>query len=694
MSDCNSPFNILPMFKWSCLSLLLSLFAIMPVNAEKAATSDTTISYSPDYFAQFQVVTLVDMIRVIPGGISIFNSLDDAQQSRGLGATGAQILIDGKRMSGKANDMSTRLSRIQAEQVARIDLIRGSAEGLDIRSQGVLINVILKSDANDDVIYFSELGLNYNDQQQVRPELLVTASGRREQFEFDIGINHDLFLRATDFTEDLMDASRNIQEIRTINREYLSTTNSITTNLQYTFDDGDVIRFNGLYRAASSDEVNVEDQFALNSDIPLTEELQDISREDDIWEIGADYETDLGDIGSFKTIVVSTKRTNNDQIIQSAINNGEANRLFSFQENSDEIEQIIRSNLTTQIFNEQTLELGVEAAFNELNALQSFNLGTFESSEIKEDRYELFATHSLNITDLLHFQTAIIRESSTIKQDAIGIQNARTFNFWKPRIELRYDINPKNQLRLVADRSVSQLNLRNFIATRNTDDDTINFGNPDLAPEKVWQYLIAYEHRLADDAGTIEIEVFKDEISDFITATRNADGSAGTGNIGDAKRLGLNFEVSGNLDFMGVSGVQLSFTYQLRDTEMIDPFLNIERRLNGVPTETFLLDFRHDLKNLGLVYGFDLNRRTYRFNQNRTRSEVRTNVVDADVAYVEYSISSSMRLRFEVLRPFKDRERYDRTFFDGDIADGIIDRIEYRQRAVKPTYVLTLQFTF
>jgi outer membrane cobalamin receptor len=192
------------MFKWSCLSLLLSLYAIMPVNAEKAATSDTTISYSPDYFAQFQVVTLVDMIRVIPGGISIFNSLDDAQQSRGLGATGAQILIDGKRMSGKANDMSTRLSRIQAEQVARIDLIRGSAEGLDIRSQGVLINVILKSDASDDVIYFSELGLNYNDQQQVRPELLVTASGRREQFEFDIGINHDLFLRATDFTEDLI----------------------------------------------------------------------------------------------------------------------------------------------------------------------------------------------------------------------------------------------------------------------------------------------------------------------------------------------------------------------------------------------------------------------------------------------------------------------------------------------------------
>ncbi|MBT1452431.1 TonB-dependent receptor [Glaciecola sp. XM2] len=694
MNHRRSPFNKFRILTCCFLTLWILLLTIIPVRAEQDTTSDTTISYSQDYFAQFQVVTLVDMIRVVPGGTAIFNSLDDGQQSRGLGATGAQILIDGKRMSGKANDMSTRLSRIQAEQVQRIDLIRGNAEGLDVRSQGVLINVILKSDASDDVIYFSELGLIFNNQQHARPQGLLNASARGEQFEFDVGLNHDLFLRVTDFTEDLMDAARNIQQIRTIHREFLRTTNSITTNMQYTFDDGDVLRFNGLYSEVNSNELNIEDQFALSSEIPFAEELLDISREDDIWEIGGDYETDLGAMGTLKTIIVSTKQTNTDQITQSRINNSQATRLFGFRENSDETEQIIRSNLTNQIFNDQTLELGVEAAFNELNALQSFNLGPFESSLIKEDRYELFATHSLNLTESMHFQTALIRESSTISQDAIGIENERTFNFWKPRLELRYDVDAKNQLRLVADRSVSQLNLRNFIATRNTDDDTINFGNPDLAPEKVWQYLIAYEHRLADDAGTIEIEIFKDEISDFITDTRNADGSSGTGNIGDAKRLGLNFEASGTLDFIGISGVQLTFTYQLRDTEMIDPFLNIERRLNGIPKETFLLDFRHDLKDLGIVYGFDLNRRTYRFDQNRTRSEIRTNIVDADVAYVEYSISSAMRLRLEVLRPFGDRESYDRTFFNGDISQGIIDRIEYRQRDVRPTYILTLQSTF
>ncbi|CCO20722.1 TonB-dependent receptor [Bathycoccus prasinos] len=110
------------------------------------------------------------MVRLIPGGISILNSLNNNQQSRGLGSTGAQILIDGKRMSGKSNDMQGRLSRIQASQIERIDLIRGTAEGLDIRSQGVLINVILKSGASDDISYLSEFRLTHNNQQNTKPE--------------------------------------------------------------------------------------------------------------------------------------------------------------------------------------------------------------------------------------------------------------------------------------------------------------------------------------------------------------------------------------------------------------------------------------------------------------------------------------------------------------------------------------------
>lgn len=686
--------QILSRFISTILVLCLSFLMSVTVNSQEEQKLNTTVSYTDDYFVSYPVVTLADMVRLIPGGITILNSLDDNQQSRGLGSTGAQILIDGKRMSGKANDMETRLSRIQANQVERIDLIRGTAEGLDIRSQGVLINVILKSDAIDKTIYLSELGLNHNNQQSFKPELLINASGRYKQLQYDIGVNHDIFIRTTDFTEDRMTPSRALEEVRTINREFLWKANSVNTNLEYTFDDGDVLRFNGLYRDVTRDEENFEDQFDFASGNLLAKETLFVMRDDKTWELGGDYETKLDGIGTLKTIFVVNTESNKDNIVQDAITDTGTVRLFTFAEDSEEIEQIIRTNLSTKIFDKQNLDVGFEAAFNELDALQSFDSSPFESSNIKEDRYEFFGTYSTDISGSVHLQASIIREESTIKQDAIGIVNQRSFGFWKPRIELRYDLDANKQLRFIADRSVSQLNLRNFIATRNTENDTIDFGNPDLVPQKVWQYLIAYEHRFADDAGTIGIELFKDEIADFITNTRNADGSSGIGNIGDAKRLGLDVEASGTLDFLGLKSARVSFTYRLRDTEMIDPFLNIERRLNGVASETYLLDFRHDLKDLGIVYGFDVNKRSYRFLQNRTVSEIRTNIIDIDDFYVEYSINKQTRLRFQIARPLKDRENYDRIFYAGDIADGVVDRIELRKRNIRPTYILKLQSTF
>ena len=674
----------------ACLVLIVGKGVVLAEESEEA----TTVNFDQSYFEQFQVVTLTDMIRLIPGGVNLLNSLNNNQQSRGLGSNGAQILIDGKRMSGKANDMSTRLRRIQASQVERIELIRGTAEGLDIRSQGILINVILKSDARSEQTYLSELRVMHNTQQQFVPEFLISTTGQTDKFEYDFSYNYVVFTRTYDETEDRMDPMRRIEEVRFLNREFIREEHNLTGNLQYNLDNGDVFRLNGLYLDEHRDDDGFEDQISfLDGSLVGIEQLI-IDRDERGWEIGGDYESDLGDWGNLKALFINTETNTKRSIVQNEIVNDVTERLFTFSEDTDEIERIVRANISREIFDDQTIEYGGELAVNELAAMQSFDLADFESSTFKEDRYELFVTHSMSLTDNINLQTALTREESTIKQDALGLNNKRSFDFWKPRVELRYDLDNSRQVRMVAERSVSQLNLRNFIARRNTEDDTIDSGNPDLVPEKTWRYLIAYEHRFTDDSGSFEVELFQDEISDFISKARLADGSTGTGNIGDAEITGVNIEANSKLDGIGLENALLSLTYRYRDTNMLDPFLNVERRQNSSPETYYQIDYRHDLTDLGIVYGFNAHKRARMFRQDITLYEVRTNRVHISEIFVEYNIDSNMKLRFEVRNPLKDKKRYDKTIFDDDIALGIIDRVEYRRSDVRPTYAIKLQTTF
>ena len=100
-------------------------------------------------------------------------------------------------------------------------------------------------------------------------------------------------------------------------------------------------------------------------------------------------------------------------------------------------------------------------------------------------------------------------------------------------------------LGLLVERTVSQLNLNNFVASRNVDDDTINFGNPNLQPESSWSYSLGYERRFANDGGSIELKAVYEDITDHIDKILIGTDDSGIGNIGDATRKNLEARISG-----------------------------------------------------------------------------------------------------------------------------------------------------
>jgi len=239
-----------------------------------------------------------------------------------------------------------------------------------------------------------------------------------------------------------------------------------------------------------------------------------------------------------KALFIFSKETAEGRDTDYLIIDGERLPEFTYFIDPIKEERILRSSIVKRFATKHSIEYGIEAAFNKLNKTTTIDTEPTQNTIVKEDRYEIFLTHSWTILPTLSSQFSLIEEFSKIRQLSSEIDNSRSFKYLKPWFELRYDITDKDQIRLVANRSVSQLNLGNFIVSRNEEDETIDFGNPNLVPYKKWHYLLGYEQQLDDSVGSVEAKLYYEDFSDYIDKIQIGELSSGVGNIGDAYRYG------------------------------------------------------------------------------------------------------------------------------------------------------------
>ena len=83
------------------------------------------------------------MVSRIPGF-----SVSDGASVRGFAGAAGNVLINGARPASKDDGVSSVLSRTPASRVERLELIRGSAPGIDMQGQSVVVNVILRNEVS------------------------------------------------------------------------------------------------------------------------------------------------------------------------------------------------------------------------------------------------------------------------------------------------------------------------------------------------------------------------------------------------------------------------------------------------------------------------------------------------------------------------------------------------------------------
>jgi outer membrane receptor for ferrienterochelin and colicins len=709
------------------LAVSLSSALLLGANSAKAqdpvTSDDSTVTYPAEYFAQFQPYSVNDMLARIPGinlaqGGGRTQGGPGAGGGRGLGAGGDQVLINGRRIAGKSNEGNSQLSRIAATEVQYIEIIRGTSGDLDVRGGTQVINVVL-NESQSNVSFAYEVNLDQAYDGELIPGGKISATGQSGAFNYFLSAEREPRYDFRDGFEEAFDINGALAE--TVDRE--TTTDgwpiSLVANLGYEFSPRDTANLNLSWTGNDLDDdtdrvITRYETGAVSSRI-FERDLQ--PTEDNFYEIGGDYMHVFEDGSRWKTLFIVNDKDNLSVRSRYKVDgsNGDQTRDLFLSNFVNNKERIVRSSYIFDMFETQSVEAGVERAQTildtslQLGLLTGGNGGdrfggltpfTDSIGTVEEMRYEYFAIHNWAMNDRMTLETTLLFEDSSISQTGT-LANSRDFNFFRPKVDYRFDITPAIQFRGIIEKDVAQLSFRDFTAgVDGSDDEQDAFeGNADLRQTQSWRYEANFEFRLPNDAGVINTNFFYHDLEDLIdnvdVSTANSILSA-RGNIGDGERYGFNLNSSLRLNFINQPNMLVSAGLNMEESTVTDPFLqrDRERSIRGGASR-YNLSFRHDLPQFNNTnYGIRASREFY--NDFTVWDIDKIEQYPKDwfwFTWLETQAWGGLVYRFEV-RDSGERCRIRTRYTNGTIANGIIDEVEDSCSVNGPVYAIKIRGTF
>lgn len=710
--------SIRPKFRVLTLGLAISLASV--AQAQDNVGDDSTVVYPSSYFTEYAPVTALDMVNRIPGMNISGGNRGPANASRGGrglggGGGGTEILINGKRTAGKNNNTEAVLGRITAEQVDRIELIRGTGGDLDIRGSTQIANIVLFEEQSSSQISY-EVNADYYHDSEYQPGGSLSYSGQAGDLDYIVNASAEPRYDHSVAYEESMLGDGTPNDIIHEDRIRDQTAYEFSLNLGYQLSDATSFRVNGLY--AQNDNPTTVSRFTtdlLPADDPLYIERENIPGERSNWEVGGDFEHRFDNGSRFKMLAIANE--NDEASIRERFDvytDGSEDKTLFLDSSNIITERIVRGSYTMDLFSGQDIEFGVETARTELDSdlLLGLPLSSGTPSDahgglipvdvpnahtiVEEQRYEPFAIHNWQLNSRMSLETSLVYEWSEIQQSG-DFSQTRDFSYFKPKFDYRFDVTPQIQLRMLVEKVVRQINFVDFVAVTDNEDDDSNTlaGNRNLRPDYWWNYNFTAEYRLPDDIGVVSANLYQHHHKDFrqrIDVSVGDDYASAVGNIGTGDMYVADLRSSTRMKFIGMPNLLVTTRTQLRTSEVRDPFLGIDRSFDNFERGRFEFGFRHDLPQWRLNYGFNWNNR---FDGNLTRYDIID--LESDVgdpfatAFVEWIGFNNTTFRFDVRNMNDGVQCRERLRYDGHIRDQILE--EYEKRCTGSGRVFTLRMS-
>lgn len=655
-----------------------------------AAPADGKQVYAAADFARFAPKSALDMVREIPG--FAIQAADDDR--RGFGQASGNILIDGKRISGKANDAEAALGRINASDVVQIEIVDGATLNVPGLS-GQVANVITSVDGLSGNFRWSpEFRTRHTEARLLDGEIAVT--GRSGHLDYSLSLSNVSARLGNNGPEFALDGSGTLADLRDETLYWYQDTPRAAATFKYETPGGSIANLNLAY-ARYYFSAHEESLRSFPGVVDRQRDFYDREREWN-YEVGGDYDFTLGG-GRFK--LIGLRRFERSPQRQSAVvvyADGRPDTGTLYERDTDESESILRGEYRWQGGNADW-QVSAEGAINTLDTTATLSeldaSGVFQpvplpgaTTQIEEERAEVALSYGRSIAPGLTLQGSIGGEYSQLVQSGAG-GLSRTFYRPKGFIALAWKASPRLDVSARLERVVGQLNFYDFAASVNVSGGSQNNANPDLRPPQSWDAEIELNRNLGD-FGSIKARGYVRLISDVVAQVPIGDTGEAPGNLDSATVLGFDWNSTINFDPLGWKGAKLDLDLSFRRSRLRDPLTGEKLPISDDMAHELIANFRHDVPDTDWAWGVE-------FRHFRQTAGVRLDQVSqfdtprGDLGvFVEHKDVAGLTVRAGVSNMLDSIEYLYRTVHAGRRTDPVAF-YEERARGIGPIFSFTIR---
>lgn len=704
----------------------VTILGVKDLDARKNATSAKLVYTSKD-FERFELTTIGDYLRSLPGIVMDKGNEAKDVKFRGLDKEYTQILIDGERIPDGGEKREFQVDRIPLNMVERIEIIRAPTANLDAQGMAGTINIILKKSydrktlrLNASVGKVEERGTVYDGYLQFGNKL-----GKNANFLFNGGYQTRIAPKLK-FKESFKNDK--IQSADTEDEVKAYTEANIAPRINWTPSKKHQIQLDPLYLYSKEDKDLSKPSFKYTYNNAGVLTRTDTSREanneikDRIgWALRGTY-----------TFVPSEKHQFTFRPIYQAFKETKDGTAFKYKADGT-----TQTEATTETETKNDKEALGRITYNYLGEKHRINTGIEVSTKDRDrdkikskngvnekpgakDRY-LAAEDRLNIylideirigkkhilspglrTELTSVSTTS-KYFNTANRDT-SIERSYKYGTFNPSVNYLFSITDYLNFRSSMARTVRRPQfdqLSPFLERKNgTLANPDNIGNPNLKPEISTGGDVGFEYFFGkgNKLGVIGFNTFYRDVKDVIETRIYLDNTTNRYvsqqvNGGDGKVWGFELDARYTFNIKGIGQFIPKVNYSILRSKILDAKTQQVRKFKGQPDYVYNTGFEFIHKNRRLSFGANYNKVPIN-NEAETKQDgsyetkENTDIQRLDV-FLNYNITQKLALRLGGQNLLTNTKEVRKRVFN---TAGVLQNFDVERENYASTIMLSVQW--